>query len=113
MEDKSCRVISIQDAIDAGAPADGNLASNLFSHGSLEVEWYAPVAEDRQTPHTRDEIYVIARGSGEFFDGKTSRSAVPGTCIFVPAGATHRFENFSDDFATWVFFYGPEGEETP
>ena len=61
----------------------------------------------------RDEIYVIARGSGEFFDGKTSRSAVPGTCIFVPAGATHRFENFSDDFATWVFFYGPEDGETP
>jgi len=23
----------------------------------------------------------------------------------------HRFENFSDDLAVWVFFYGPEGGE--
>ena len=27
------------------------------------------------------------------------------------AGEVHRFERFSDDFATWVFFYGPEGGE--
>jgi len=31
--------------------------------------------------------------------------------LFVPAGVEHRFENFSDDFATWVIFYGPEGGE--
>jgi len=24
----------------------------------------------------------------------------------------HRFEKFSDDFATWVIFYGKEGGET-
>jgi hypothetical protein len=24
---------------------------------------------------------------------------------------THRFEEFSDDLAVWVFFYGPEGGE--
>jgi len=23
----------------------------------------------------------------------------------------HRFEQFSDDFEAWVFFYGPEGGE--
>jgi len=23
----------------------------------------------------------------------------------------HRFEEFSNDFAVWVFFYGPEGGE--
>jgi hypothetical protein len=23
----------------------------------------------------------------------------------------HHFENFSDDFATWVIFYGPDGGE--
>ena len=23
----------------------------------------------------------------------------------------HRFEEFSDDFLVWVFFYGPEGGE--
>jgi hypothetical protein len=25
----------------------------------------------------------------------------------------HRFENFTDDFGTWVIFYGPEGGERP
>jgi hypothetical protein len=29
----------------------------------------------------------------------------------VAAGVQHRFEEFSDDFATWVIFYGPEGGE--
>ena len=25
----------------------------------------------------------------------------------------HRFKNFSEDFAIWVLFYGPEGGEQP
>ena len=29
----------------------------------------------------------------------------------LAAGVEHRFEDFSADFATWVFFYGPEGGE--
>jgi mannose-6-phosphate isomerase-like protein (cupin superfamily) len=33
--------------------------------------------------------------------------------LFVPAGVEHRFENLSNDLAVWVFFYGPEGGETP
>ena len=31
--------------------------------------------------------------------------------LFVPAGVVHRFEDFGDDFATWVFFYGPQDGE--
>jgi mannose-6-phosphate isomerase-like protein (cupin superfamily) len=31
--------------------------------------------------------------------------------LFAAAGVEHRFENFSDDFAVWVFFYGPDGGE--
>jgi hypothetical protein len=29
----------------------------------------------------------------------------------VQGGVEHRFEAFSEDFAVWVFFYGPEGGE--
>lgn len=32
--------------------------------------------------------------------------------MFVPAGMTHRFEDFSADFVTWVVFWGPEGGES-
>jgi mannose-6-phosphate isomerase-like protein (cupin superfamily) len=35
----------------------------------------------------------------------------PHDVIFVPAGMEHRFEGFSDDFQTWVVFWGPTGGE--
>jgi hypothetical protein len=31
--------------------------------------------------------------------------------MFVAAGVEHRFEDFTDDLAVWVMFYGPEGGE--
>ncbi|MBT0960016.1 cupin domain-containing protein [Denitromonas iodatirespirans] len=84
----------------------------LFRHGSLQVEFYQPVGADHQQPHRRDEIYVVARGSGMFVNGDSRAPFEAGEVLFVPAGVPHRFEAFSDDFATWVFFYGPEGGET-
>jgi mannose-6-phosphate isomerase-like protein (cupin superfamily) len=35
----------------------------------------------------------------------------PGDLLFVRAGVEHRFEEFSDDLAVWVSFYGPDGGE--
>ncbi len=83
----------------------------LFTHGSLSVEIYRPVGRDEQTPHTRDEVYVVVSGSGEFVNDGVRRPFQAGELFFVPAGIEHRFENFGDDFATWVIFYGPEGGE--
>ena len=81
----------------------------LFRHGSLSVEIYRPRAVDRQQPHARDELYVVISGSGHFVNGDTRHPFEPGEVLFVPAGVEHRFESFTDDFATWVFFYGPGG----
>lgn len=72
---------------------------------------YKPNKIDKQQPHTRDEIYVVVSGSGYFVNGDERHPFVPGQVLFVPAGTIHRFEDFTDDFATWVFFYGPEGGE--
>ena len=83
----------------------------LFRHGSLEIEIYRPIGVDKQTPHSRDEIYVVIAGTGEFVCADHRRPFVAGDILFAPAGAVHRFEKFSDDFSTWVFFYGPEGGE--
>lgn len=91
----------------------GRASARIFGHGTLELRWYAPRGEDRQVPHTRDELYVVVSGTGEYVcDGHRARFA-PGDALFAPAGAEHRFENFSGDFATWVMFYGPEGGERP
>lgn len=91
--------------------ATDKLFVEVFSHGTLSVELYKPVGVDLQTPHTRDEVYVVVSGSGFFVNGESRAPFGPGAFLFVPAGVVHRFEDFTDDFSTWVFFYGPEGGE--
>jgi mannose-6-phosphate isomerase-like protein (cupin superfamily) len=85
---------------------------SLFKHGTLEVEIYKPDKIDRQKPHTRDEVYVVISGTGVFLNGPSRQPFSPGDVLFVPAGVEHRFLDFTDDFATWVLFYGPQGGET-
>ena len=91
--------------------APGSLASHVLTHGTLLVEYYAPRGTDTQKPHTRDELYVVISGTGWFVNGPERHEFAPGDVLFVPAGEVHRFEDFSDDFAVWVVFYGPEGGE--
>jgi mannose-6-phosphate isomerase-like protein (cupin superfamily) len=83
----------------------------VMKHGSMSVEYYAPVKTDMQTPHKQDELYVIIKGDGFFTRNRERVACKKGDILFVPAGMEHRFENFSEDFATWVIFYGPDGGE--
>lgn len=103
--------ISLEQALKLGPPPAGNLAVPIFDHVTLNAELYSPRGHDPQKPHARDEIYVVARGQGLFFNGRERVPVQPGSFLFVAAGQEHRFEQFSDDFAVWVFFYGPEGGE--
>lgn len=84
---------------------------DVFTHGTLSVEIYKPEGVDKQKPHTRDEVYVVVAGSGEFFNAGKRVQFGPGDFLFVKAGDEHYFENFTEDFSTWVIFYGPEGGE--
>ena len=88
-----------------------DISSLLLAHGSMTLEYYAPRGTDKQTPHTKDEIYIIAAGHGWFRSGSDRFSVTQGDVLFVPAGVDHRFEDFSDGFETWVVFYGPDGGE--
>ena len=102
--------VTLEEAL-AAAQGEPKRFATLFRHGTLEVELYAPLGTDPQTPHGRDEVYLIARGTGIFrCHGRRDRFG-PGDFLFVPAGMEHGFEDFSDDFAAWVLFYGPEGGE--
>ena len=83
-----------------------------FRHGTLEVELYAPRGNDPQQPHSRDEVYLVAAGRGEFVVEDKRHRFEPGDFLFVAAGVPHRFEKFSDDLAVWVLFYGPDGGES-
>jgi mannose-6-phosphate isomerase-like protein (cupin superfamily) len=106
-------LIDLREALARLPGAAGERSATLFEHGTLRVKVYAPRGHDPQTPHEQDEIYVVAQGTGTFFDGERRRPFVPGTLLFAAAGRPHRFEKFSDDLAVWVMFYGPEGGEVP
>lgn len=103
--------LTVEDALSKIPEAGGVRFIRLLQHGTLEVECYAPKGKDLQSPHTRDEIYVVISGRGNFVNGSTRTPFGEGDVLFVPAGIEHRFEDFTDDFSTWVFFYGPEGGE--
>jgi mannose-6-phosphate isomerase-like protein (cupin superfamily) len=83
----------------------------VYRHGTLEAGIYAPRGVDDQSPHSRDEVYVVVKGSGLFVCGNKRKLFTPGELLFVPAGTVHRFESFSDDLTVWVIFYGPPGGE--
>jgi mannose-6-phosphate isomerase-like protein (cupin superfamily) len=109
----SCRLLPINDALTGVPTSDGKRFATIFEHGTLLVEIYAPRGADPQQPHTRDEVYFVASGSGEYVCGDTRTNFGPTDLLFAAAGVVHRFENFTDDLAVWVLFYGPEGGETP
>ncbi|MEP7253118.1 MAG: cupin domain-containing protein [Ginsengibacter sp.] len=78
----------------------------LMEDGNMTVEYFAPKVKDTQSPHKQDELYVIVSGSSEFYRDSETINCKKGDILFVPAGMEHRFNNFSEDFATWVIFYG-------
>jgi mannose-6-phosphate isomerase-like protein (cupin superfamily) len=107
---QKCRV-TVEDALARLPGAAGERFVSVLEHGSLQIELYAPRGTDPQQPHTRDEVYIIAQGSGVFLNGNVREWFSRGDLLFVPAGREHRFEAFTDDLTAWVIFYGPEGGE--
>jgi mannose-6-phosphate isomerase-like protein (cupin superfamily) len=111
MEFSTLRDIRLTDAQNAIPTRDGKLYAELFRHGTLTVEIYAPKGTDLQQPHTRDELYIVVSGRGWFFVEGQRVQFSPGDALFAAAGEVHRFEDFTDDLIVWVVFYGPEGGE--
>lgn len=103
--------VTLDEALERLPGPGGVRFAEVLRHGTLSVEVYAPRDTDAQQPHTRDELYVVMRGSGEFVNGDARERFGLGDVLFVPAGVRHRFENFTADLAVWVVFYGPEGGE--
>ena len=85
--------------------------ATVMTGGTMSVEVFAPQGVDLQTPHTQDELYFVHAGTGEIVINGQRFDAAAGDAFFVAAHVKHRFENFSEDFVTWVVFYGPPGGE--
>ena len=107
------RRVTVSEAMGCLPGPGGERFAKVLGHGTMEVEVYAPRGRDPQGPHTRDELYFVVSGGGEFVNGPERHPFGPGDALFVPAGVEHRFEDFTDDLVVWVVFYGPEGGEDP
>jgi mannose-6-phosphate isomerase-like protein (cupin superfamily) len=83
----------------------------LLKHGTLQVEYFVPRGIDTQSAHEQDELYIIASGHSDFYRNGEVIKCQKGDVLFVPAGMEHRFQHFSNDFATYVIFYGKKGGE--
>jgi mannose-6-phosphate isomerase-like protein (cupin superfamily)/ketosteroid isomerase-like protein len=85
---------------------DGERFTKVIANKDVTLFLFAPRIKDLQTPHDRDEFYIVAKGSGKFWCNNTTTSFKEGDLLFAPAGKEHRFENFSNDLVVWVIFYG-------
>jgi mannose-6-phosphate isomerase-like protein (cupin superfamily) len=72
---------------------------------------------DAQTPHTEDEIYVVAAGRAVLTAGGERAEVGPGSVIYVPAAEPHHFADITEDLALIVLFapaeYTRSGEDHP
>ena len=80
----------------------------LFRQGSLEVELYAPRGRDAQTPHRRDEVYVVVSGRGVLVVEDDRNEVGPGSVVSVDHGADHHFADITEDLTLLVVFAPPE-----
>src|SRR4030095_104292 len=111
MTDRS-RVIHLAEAQTSLPGPAGEHAVSVMQRGTLKamisLGRFAPLPKPT-TPHAPDELYVIIRGRGGVLpDGKRAPFE-PVALLFVAAGTEHRFEDFTEDLAVWVVFYGPTG----
>ena len=100
--------MTVENAMAAVRESDDGLYGILLERGATEVGFYVPKGEDLQQPHDRDEVYIVASGSGRFLLDGEERDFEAGEAIFVPAGREHRFVDFSDDFSAWVVFFAAD-----
>lgn len=88
-------------------PRTPGRSAEVFVDGDLEIRFAARPTNGPQVPHVRDEVYVVARGTGRYRVEDRLSDVGPGDLLFAAAQAPHGFEETSDDFSVWVLFYGP------
>ena len=81
----------------------------FLTRAGLEAGIYTLSAgeTDRQSPHDRDEVYLVLSGRAAFTaDGRTVEVG-EGSVLFVAALVEHRFHDVAEDLRVLVFFGGP------
>jgi mannose-6-phosphate isomerase-like protein (cupin superfamily) len=115
MSQPRSRILHLADARALLPGPAGEHSLSFLQRGTADVKLaVAPaVPPTLLTPHAQDEIYVVVRGRGVLFHDGRSDAFEAGDLMFVAAGVEHRFEDYSEDLAVWVIFYGAAGGEVP
>ncbi len=116
MAGRSGAVFHAADARARVPGTNGEHYSGVLRRGTLDIKLslgqFAP-RPNQQEPHAQDEIYVVVSGRGVLQHGERRDRFEAGDLLFVPAGTDHSLQEFSDDLAVWVIFFGPVGGERP
>jgi mannose-6-phosphate isomerase-like protein (cupin superfamily) len=110
--DRSPRTASWDVAsLDARRRAAGRAYLEFLTVPDLSAGLYVLEAgeEDRQRPHTEDEIYAIVSGRGRLRMGDEDVAVGPGSVAFVAAGIEHRFHDITERLTILVAFGPAEG----
>jgi mannose-6-phosphate isomerase-like protein (cupin superfamily) len=87
--------------------AQGNAPYHEFLHVpamSAGVYELGAGDEDRQQPHTEDELYYIVSGKATLRVGESDVSVEGGSMVYVPAHVGHRFHTITEALTILVFF---------
>jgi len=107
------RVFAISD-LDRRREADGRPYLEFLRVPDLSVGFYVLPAggEDRQSPHTEDEVYYVLAGRSRVRVGDEVGDVGPGSVVFVAAHVPHRFEDISEALSLLVVFGPAEGSRS-
>jgi len=78
----------------------------ILNQPGAQILIFAPRGTDHQTPHNRDEAYFIMTGSATLEIKGEPYAVSAGDVAWVPKNVEHRFIDISDDFVSWVAFFG-------
>ena len=103
--DRTPAPVTLEQAL--ALPRTPGRSSEILIDGAMEIRFAAKPSNGLQTPHARDEFYVVARGHARYRVEDRVSEVGPGDLLFAAAGGPHGFEDPSEDFCVWVMFYGP------
>src|SRR5436853_2408066 len=86
MNSDACIKLNLAEALRRLPGTQKENVVTVFEHGSLVTKLYAPRVIDPETPHSRDEVYVVAQGFSKFICRGTRQSFQPLDVLFVAAG---------------------------
>jgi mannose-6-phosphate isomerase-like protein (cupin superfamily) len=84
----------------------GELHLEFLRRDSLSCGLYVlePGADDPQTPHQEDEVYVVLAGRARLTVAGRDQPVGPGSVVFVARTVPHRFADVTERLSVLVLF---------